>query len=194
MVRMTPDGHLAVVLLEADNVLLDGRSVMLAKGDGVDAGIALAAGAAGVVVVAGAGFAYRRGSVSVRLVALEARLAARDYGWVVAHSRRALKSVKTAPRAALYKATSLLALGQFKEARLFLSGLAPEKRPDAATFHFLTAHAASGLDQARVAAREMRRCLEIEPAYLAEARQIPLLRPIVTGAVTRRARPDGGYS
>jgi tetratricopeptide (TPR) repeat protein len=115
-----------------------------------------------------------------------------QYAWVATHAGPALQSRHTGRRAALFKATSLLALGEFKEARFFLADLAPQQRPDPATYHFLSAHAAGGLGQHDVAARELQACLELEPSYRQDAEALDTLKEALraVGGVTHRSSRD----
>lgn len=100
---------------------------------------------------------------------------------------RILKS-KHAGRASLYRATSLLAMEQFQEAGLFLQSINTNARPDPATYHLLYANALAGIGSKDEAARELAACIALVPSYANEARNIPLLAPLLGRAHT--LRPD----
>lgn len=181
LILQRSDLGIGIQIVSAESAFLDGEEVMIQ-------GVTVSPGATvspwlwipPVLVVLGvASLVFARSSPTARLRALEKHLEDQEYTWVATHAAPALRSRRTARRAALYKATSLLALKQFQEARLFLADLPHGKRPDPATHHFLTAHAAAGIGQTEVARRELAESLAIEPSYQADAEAIPELRRIL---------------
>lgn len=137
-----------------------------------------------------AGFLAARPPHRVVVGRMERALAAADYSHVARmRSRRVLRGDQ-APQASLYRATALLALGIFQEASLFLAGLDAKQRPDAATFHFLSAHAAAGLGSSDAAREHLQTCLALAPEYAEEASAIPALAELLSGPAPRF---DGDY-
>lgn len=137
-----------------------------------------------------AGFLAARPPHRVVVGRMERALAAADYSHVARmRSRRVLRGDQ-APQASLYRATALLALGIFQEASLFLAGLDAKQRPDAATFHFLSAHAAAGLGSSDAAREHLQTCLALAPEYAEEASAIPALAELLSAPAPRF---DGDY-
>ena len=108
----------------------------------------------------------------------EARLEAGQYALAARKKRRLLRS-KYAPRAVLTRAMALLCMGSFREANDFLSAVPQERRPDAATYHFLKANALAGLGRHEDARVQIRACLRIAPSYAEEISAIPRLSRLV---------------
>jgi hypothetical protein len=175
LVEVTADGFL-VRILESESASLDGSAVSIAGPDAPGQVWIWASMIAIVLALAVGAVWLQRNSPSLLIKRLESHLHQQHYTWVATHAGPALRARRTGRRAALYKTTILLALGEFQEARLFLAALAPQQRPDPATYHFLTAHAAGGLGQHDVAARELQACLELEPSYQEDAEALDTLK------------------
>ncbi len=110
---------------------------------------------------------------------IERRMGRFDYEGVATMRIGRLLRSKYASKASLCRATSLIALGVYQEARLFLASLGPRERPDPATYHFLCAHAAVGLGAVESAKEHLDACLELGPDYAHEAQMVPALAQLM---------------
>lgn len=125
---------------------------------------------------------------------MERNLNRSRYEKVAGKPIRKLLAGKFAGRASLYRATSLLALGLYQEAALFLESLKHESRPDPATYHFLYAHALASQGQKIDAGRHLLKCLKLVPDYAAEAEAIPVLCDLLGSIGIARSLSGESYS
>ncbi|MGB1697352.1 MAG: tetratricopeptide repeat protein [Thermoplasmatota archaeon] len=117
-----------------------------------------------------------------------------QYEKVAARKIRRLLRSKHGRKASLFRATSLLALGLFKEAGLFLASLSFESRMDPATYHFLFAHSLASQGEKEEASRHLVQCLALEPSYKEEADAIPVLKTLLSRYDVAQAIMSDSYS
>lgn len=137
----------------------------------------VAGGIGALTLLALASYAPVQGA---RFAAIERRFEHRDYLRVLESINPFTRRRRFTRRATLLRIVSLLSLKQFKEAALYLASLEPWRSPDPATRAFLQACAAAGLDQNGEAVHYLQECLKHDPAYVSEARNIPLLSVALT--------------
>lgn len=140
----------------------------------------------------GLGLLYRQTSYS-HIRRMESELNRGDYVKVAKHRMTGLLKSRHGGKASLYRSTSLLAMGLFQEATLFLAALEPRSRPDPATYHFLQAHALAGVGSKHEAARHLLECLNIAPSYAREAEAIPMMQELMGRIGVARSMMDDQY-
>lgn len=146
----------------------------------------------GIASTVGFALLYRQTSTS-HIRRMESELSRGDYAKVAKHRLRGLLRSKHAGKASLYRSTSLLAMGLFQEATLFLTSLEPRSRPDPATYHFLQAPALAGVGSKHEASKHLLDCLSIAPSYSREAEAIPMMRELMGRIGVARSMMDDQY-
>lgn len=106
---------------------------------------------------------------------IQGRFDDHDYLGVLQRIEPFTRRRKFQRKATFLKAVSLLSLGEFREASLFLQTLGPREALEPATKHFLQACAAAGLAQDSVVIQHLSTCFEADPSYIEEARTVPAL-------------------
>lgn len=131
-----------------------------------------------VALLAVVGFAVvvKGPALTGRFNRIQHRFERRDYAGVLARIDGFTRRRRYARRASFIKAVSLLSIGDYREASLFLNSLGPGDSPDAATKAFLQACAAAGLGQDSTAIERLSSCFKEDPSYIEEARTVPVLK------------------
>jgi hypothetical protein len=171
---------------EANNVLVNGAIIQDSPRTWVWWRLSL-------LIIVPIALAARR-SPSLQVRRMESNLNNSHYEKVAGKPIKKLLTGKHASRASLYRTTSLLALGLYQEAALFLESLKHESRPDPATYHFLYAHALASQNDKINAAKHLLKCLMLAPEYAAEAEAIPVLRGLLGSIGLARSLYSESYS
>lgn len=172
---VTLDGQPARPLVGAAGDARPGNVAVDPAADG-----ALPLGLAGSLVALMAAAVVVHGPVqSFRFRSLQRRFERRDYLAVLARIDAFTRRRRFRRSANLLKAISLLSLGEFREASLFLGTLRPADGPDPATQAFLRACAAAGQGQDADALAHLGDCFRLDPTFREEARTVPALRGLL---------------